>query len=124
MPESQKQRSTDIVPVTVVGTGDGLTQNVTAVTPPHQPNVVITIVQPIVAVLVRFLNLFLVTLVGLVVAGMTPEGGKLLYTSDFMHLVWTCAGLALPAAGLGFLKDLVTVFGKLEGKYPLLTGGV
>jgi hypothetical protein len=26
--------------------------------------------------------------------------------------------------GLGFLKDLVTIFGRLENKYPLLTGGV
>jgi hypothetical protein len=77
-----------------------------------------------VAIVIRFINTFLVQFVGLVVAGMTPAGGKLLYTGDFVHLVIVCASLSLPGAALGFFKDLVTVFGKLEGKYPLLTGSI
>jgi hypothetical protein len=112
------------VPVTVIGTGDGLVSGTRATTPPDQPNILINAVQPIVAIAVRFINTFLTVLVGLVIAGMTPAGGKLLYSSDFFHLVLTCANLSLPAAGLGLIKDLVTVFGKLEGKYPLLTGSV
>lgn len=116
------------VMVTVIGgTGDGgapLTNGTVATTPDHQPNVITNVIQPAVAIAVRFGNVFGTTLVGLVVAGMTPSGGKLLYTSDFYHLVLTCASLALPAAALGLLKDLVTIFGRLEGKYPLLTGSV
>jgi hypothetical protein len=112
------------VPVTVIGTGDGLVQGAKATTPPDQPNIVVNVVQPIVAIAVRCAYLFVTTLVGLLVAGMTPDGAKLLYTSDFWHLLITCANLSIPVAGLGFLKDLVTVLGKLEGRYPLLTGGI
>ena len=118
---------TEIMPpvsVTVVGTGDGLVQGAKATTPHDQPNIVVNVVQPIVAIAVRFAYLFGTTLVGLLVAGMTPAGGKLLYTGDFVQLLVTCANLSLPVAGLGFCKDLVTVLGKLEGKYPLLSGGV
>ncbi len=112
------------VHVTLVGTGDGLVKGTKATTPHDQPNIVLNVVQPIVAIGVRFGYLFLTTLVGLLVAAMTPAGGKLLYSSDFYHLLETCANLSLPVAGLGFLKDLVTVLGKLEGKYPLVTGSV
>ncbi len=112
------------VSVTVIGTGDGLISGAKAMTPPDQPNLVINVVRPIVAIAVRAAYLFGTTLVGLLVAGMTPEGGRLLYTSDFGHLLLTCVNLSVPVAALGFLKDLTTVFGKLEGKYPLLTGGV
>jgi hypothetical protein len=44
--------------------------------------------------------------------------------NGFGHLVLTCAGLSVAGAGFGLLKELVTVFGRLEGKYPLLTGSV
>jgi len=101
-----------------------LTTGTVATTPDHHPNIVVNVVSPLVAIVVRFLNLFLTTLVGLVVAGMTPAGGKLLYTSDFVHLVALCASLALPGAAIGFGKDLITVFSRLEQKYPLLTGSV
>jgi hypothetical protein len=113
------------VNVAIIGTGDGgtpLTTGTVAVTPDHQPNIVATIVTPFVAVFVRFLNQFLTTLVGLVGAGMMSP--KLLPATDFYHLVLTCAGLSIAGAGFGFLKDLVTIFGRLEGKYPLLTGSV
>lgn len=130
-PAPEKMATEPIPPVQVAiigtGTGDGgapLRTGTVAVTPDHQPNLVTTIVPPLVAILVRFVNLFLTTLVGLVMASMTPAGGKVLYTSDFVHLVMLCASLALPAAAVGFFKDLITVFGRLEGKYPLATGSV
>lgn len=115
------------VTVTVIGTGDGavpIPSGTVLQTPDHQPNVIYESIQPIVAIAVRFANLFLTTFVGLVVAAMTPVGGKLLYTSDFFHLVVVCASLALPGAAIGFFKDLVTIFGKLEQKYPLATGSI
>ncbi len=110
------------VTVTVVGTGDGLVQGTVATTPPDQPNIRIKVVPPLMALVARFANLFLTTLVGLVMAGMTPAGGKLLYTNDFAHLLLTCANLSLPIAALGFMKDLVTIFSRLEQKFPLATG--
>jgi len=108
------------VQVAIVGTGDGGT----VVTPPGEPNVHYTFVAPLLAIGVRFANVFFVSLVGLLTAAVTPAGGRLLYTSDFWHLILTCANLSLPVAGLGLVKDLVTVFGKLEQKYPLATGSI
>lgn len=120
-------RPVEPVQVAVIGTGDvkRLPSGTEAVTPgPNQPNLVTNVVQPAVAILVRFVNLFGVQFVGLIVAGMTPAGGKLLYTSDFLHMLVVCANLSLPGALLGMFKDIVTVFGRLEHKYPLATGSV
>jgi len=112
------------VKVTVIGTGDGLSAGTLAKTPASQPNVLIEVVSPLVAIVVRFINLFLTILVGLVAAGMTPAGSATLGAGDFLHLLQTCAWLALPGAGLGALKDAVTIFGKLEQRFPLSTGSV
>lgn len=115
------------IQVAVIGTGDGskLPPVIVADTPdPHQPNVVVTMIRPARAIVIRFANAFLIQFSGLVLAGLTPAGGSLLYTGNFLHLVMTCASLSLPGAGAGLIKDLVTVFGKLEGKYPLLTGSI
>jgi hypothetical protein len=124
------------IPITLVGPGtpdEGERRGVNPIpsgttvmaqTPDHHPDLVVTFITPALAILVRFINTFLVQFVGLLVAAMTPAGGHLLYTSDFFHAVMVCANLALPGAGLGLAKDLVTIFGRLEGKYPLLTGSV
>lgn len=124
------------IPITLVGPGTAVEGDrrgvapipsgttVVAQTPDHHPDLAVTFIAPTVAILVRFVNVFLIQFSGLLVAAMTPAGGHLLYTKDFFHLVVTCANLALPGAGLGLVKDLVTIFGRLEGKYPLLTGSV
>lgn len=104
--------------------GSPLVSGVTAVTPDHQPNLVVTLVAPLMAVAVRFINQYLTTLVGLIGAGMTPLGARLLHADDFFHLVLNCASLAVAGATFAALKDLVTIFGRLENKYPLLTGNV
>ena len=124
------------IPVTLIGPGTPVEgerrgtapiptgTTVVARTADHHPDLVVTFVNPVLAILVRFVNTFLVQFVGLLVAAMTPAGGHHLYTSDFLHAVILCANLALPGAGLGLVKDLVTIFGRLEQKFPLLTGSV
>lgn len=113
------------VPIVVTGETDNpIPSGTVAVTPDHLPNVVVTVIGPVQAITVRFVNTFLTVLIGLVTASMTPIGGKLLYTHDFMHMLWLCASLALPGAVVGLIKDLITVFGRLERKYPLATGSV
>lgn len=129
MTDPVKMSTEPIVPVavTIIGTGDGgtpLTTGTVATTPDHQPNLIAVVVTPLRAIVVRFANQFFTTLVGLVGAGMTPAGGRLLHATDFYHLVMICASLSVAGAGFGLIKDLVTIFGRLENKYPLLTGSV
>lgn len=120
-------RPVEPVQVAVIGTGDGskLATGMEAITPgAHEPNLIVRVVGPTRAITIRFANVFLIQFVGLLVAGMTGPGAKLLYTDDFIHFATLCASLSIPGASLGFAKDLVTIFGRLEHKYPLLTGSV
>jgi hypothetical protein len=114
-----------LLQATVVTAGD-IPSTVTALatTPNSFPNIAITVVRPVVALLVRFGNAFGTQWLGLVAASFTPAGGKLLYTNDFLHMAVLCASLAFPGAAVASAKDLVTIFGKLETKFPLLTGNV
>ena len=120
-------RPVEPVQVAVIDTGDvkRLSSGAEAVTQgAHTPNLVVTVVGPARAIAIRFVNTFLAQFVGLIVAGMTPAGSKLLYTGDFVHLTVVCASLALPGAALSFFKDCLTIFGRLEQKFPLMTGSV
>ena len=123
MPDD-KLTSLSPVTMTVIGTSDGLVQGAIVKTPTAQPNIIINIVTPLVAILVRFVNFYGAALLGLIIAGMTPAGGKLLYTGDFFQLVTVCASLALPGALLSSAKDVMTITKGLENRWPLLTGGV
>lgn len=116
------------IQIAVIGTKDvtggpaPLTTGTEVVTPgAHQPNGILMVVTPLVAIAIRFGNMYLTVLVGLVAAGMTSDA---IPSTDFFHLVKTCAGLSLAGPGLGVLKDCLTIFTRLEGKFPLLTGNV
>lgn len=116
----------DPVQTTVVGVGDAnqkyLPSGTIATTPgENQPNIVITVVKPITALAVRFAHNYVTALVALITAGMTSEA---IPASNFGHLVLECAGLAFAGAAVMVLKDLVTIFGRLEEQFPLLTGKV
>lgn len=126
MPEpADKTETTTIQPVAVAmigGQHDGAIPSGTVVTTPgHQPNLIVQVVTPIAAIAIRFTNTFLTSLIGIVTGAMSTD---VIQASDFLHLVYKCAGLAIAGATIGLLKDLVTVFGKLEGKYPLATGSI
>lgn len=108
--------------VAVIGTADAAIKDTVAVTPGSQtPNLVVTVVTPLVAIAVRTANNYLTILIGLIGAGMTSD---VIPAADFGQLVWKCAGLSIAGAGFGVLKDCVTVFSKLEQKFPLMTGNV
>lgn len=114
--------------VAVIGTGTATggpaplqTGTVAATPEDHQPNLLVVVVPPLTAIAIRAVNTYLTVLVGLVAAGMTSD---VIPSSDFLDLLQRCASLSVAGTGLGVLKDLVTVFGKLEGKFPLLTGNV
>ncbi len=110
------------VSVTVVGTGDGLVKGTKATTPHDQPNIILNVVQPLVAVAVRFGNDFCVSLAGsLAAGGMTAS---VIPHGDFAQMVKPAIILAACIAGVGLVKNLGTVFMGLEKKFPLLTGSV
>jgi hypothetical protein len=122
-------KTEDLAPIKVTiigagpsGRGTALPETGTILQTPGamQPNVVVEVVKPVVAVIIRFIVAYLTSLVGLISAGMTPAGGKVLYTSDFYHLLLTCASLALAGPALGAIRDMVTIFSKLESKFPLI----
>lgn len=122
--KTTESRPVEPVTVAIIGTGDGgkLPNGSIATTEgTHEPNLIVQVITPVMAILVRLVNTYITILVGLVAAGMTSN---VIPAADFGHLVLKCAGLAVAGAAFGFLKDLVTVFGRLETKYPLLTGSV
>jgi hypothetical protein len=114
------------VVVTMVGTGTGdggapIPNGLSLTTPDHQPNIVVKVVAPLAAMAIRFANSYVTTLVGLVTVGLTSD---VLPASDFGHLIARCAGLSLAGPGVALMKDIITILGNLEKKYPLLTGSV
>jgi len=114
------------VPVTIIGTGTGnggspLTTGTVGTTPDHQPNLVVNVVTPLMAIAIRFLHNYVLLMVTLVGAGMTTDK---IPARDFAHLLMWSAELSVAGAAFGLLKDLVTVLGRLENKFPLLTGSV
>jgi hypothetical protein len=118
-----------VVTVAMIGTGTGdggltpITDGTKAITPDHQPNVIFTVIGPALAIAVRFVNRFLLSLGGSIGISDTPLANWA--PANLQHLDFhALAILALSAATVGLLKDLITVFGRLEQKYPLATGSV
>lgn len=130
MPDPEKTTIEPIasLPVTLIGvrtegTGAPIEDGQVIVTPPGQPNLVARVIGPTVAILVRFANAYLTALVGLLMAAGVSSGAAV-GAADFYHSLLSCSTLALAGPVVAFLKDLITIFGNLEKKYPLLTGSV
>lgn len=110
------------VSVSIIGTSEGLVNCTTAKTPPDQPNIIIKIVSPLVAVGVRFGNTFCVSFAGSLTAGGLTV--KVMPHADFAQLLSLSAFLALCIAGVGLVKDSATVFSGLEKRFPLGSGSI
>lgn len=126
MPEEKMTQSRPVENVTVamIGTGDGgkLPAGTEAVTPdPHQPNIIVQVVSPLLAIAIRFANAYVTALIGLVTVGLTTDA---LPAKDFEALVMRCAGLAIAGPAVSLAKDVVTILSGLEKKFPLLSGSV
>lgn len=122
--KTTESRPVEPVQVAIVATGDKsrLSTGTEAETPgAHQPNIIVNVVGPLFAVSIRFANTFLTVLLGLVTGALASH---VIPYHDFIDLVLKCAGLSVAGAGIGLIKDLITIFGKLEGKYPLATGNI
>lgn len=116
----------DVKTVIIGGTGDGGLSPGTkgeAVTSGMQPNIAYTVIGPALAIFVRFAHLFGVTWLALMATG-GMTGQEILPWVDLQQLATKCAYAATITAGMGSAKDVVTLFGKLEQKFPFLTGNV
>ena len=113
----------------IAGTGDGgippHMHDQTVVTPGSAtPNLVVQVVPVALALAIRFGNAYVTTLIGIVTAMLTPYGQDLVPSGDFADILSKAALLAISGPVVDLLKNLVTIFGKLEGKFPLMTGNV
>ncbi len=122
------------VTVTVIGNEDRratdtpLTSGTVATTPDHLPDVIVNVVQPAVAIGVRFAFMFVKSLLGFMTIAMIPPGTNpvmlAMHGMDFQHLLWSSMGLAIAPTVYDLIQSLVTVLGRLESKYPLATGSI
>jgi hypothetical protein len=114
--------------VTMIGTGDGTTSpehGTVATTPGRAPNLVVIVVRPVVAVLVRFAHAYVAGLVALLAAIPATQGtGVAVPFTDFLDLLAKSSTLALAGPCLEALRDVVTLFSRLKDKYPLMSGNV
>ena len=112
------------VTISIVGTGNSEGGGVAptpdgtiATTPGEQPNLLVNVVPPVIAIAVRFVNQWLIAFGGFIGADViTPD----LFSLDLRQM----ALAALATALIGLIKNLITVFGRLEGRYPLFTGTI
>lgn len=125
MAEDKTTQSRSLAPVTVtaVTTGDAsrLADVVIETPGPHQPNLIVQAIPPVVALVVRFAKTFTIAWLGIVTGAMSST---ILPFTDFQDLALKACSLSVAGAVIGLGKDLITIFGRLEQKYPLLTGNV
>lgn len=110
--------------IVIIGTGDGsktIPPGMVVVTPGHLPNIVFKVISPAIAILIRFINVYLGVLVGTLLGAL---GTGVIPASDFFNLLGKCASLSLCGPFVLMLKDIGTVFLGLEKKFPLMTGSV
>ncbi len=121
------------VEVTVIGTGTGnggtpIPSGTVLQTPDHQPNVLYNVISPARAIAVRVAFMFAKSVFGFMTLAMIPPGSnqvlQALHALDTWHIVVMSAGLAIAPTAIDLAQSLVTVLGKLEQKYPLMTGSV
>lgn len=127
MPEEKlAQQPIENLPVTLIGvrtdnSGAPIVSGQVIVTPANQPNLVVQVVTPLMALIVRFANAYVTALVGLVTVGLTTDA---LPAADFAQLVVRCSSLALAGPCVALAKDLITILSGLERKFPIATGSV
>ena len=129
MPDPIKLETQPVPPVavTIIGTGDGKSPSLAgtiATTPGQQPNLLINVVTPFMAIMVRFGNTFCVAFSGALAAGGLTGQTGIVPHGDIGDLIKSAALIALITAGVGMIKDSATVFSGLEKKFPLASGSV
>ncbi len=112
------------VAVTVIGTkSDAIPADgtVATVASAQAPNLLVTTVTPFIAIAIRFANVYIGLVIGLLGTAMTSNA---ITAPDFLHLLLKCMGLAVGGSVVLLLKDIGTVLSGLEKTHPLATGSI
>lgn len=121
------------LPITLIGvreddTGAPIVDGQVIVTPANQPNLVANVVPVAVALLIRTAFVYATSFMGFLTMVMVPAGDnpvlKAMHAMEFAQLAYTAAGIAIAPAGYEFGKSVLTILGRLERRFPLLTGSV
>ncbi len=114
-------RPVNPVVVTVIGTGDAgrlPTGTVARTDGVHQPNVITTVVTPLLLLLLRGSKAFMVSFVGVIGVG-GPTG--IIPAHSFWDLALKAASLSVGVGFMAVANALVEVLTKLDQKFPSWT---
>lgn len=107
-------------PTAVVVSGSAYTMGQTLQTPQGQPDIVVTVITPVVAILIRASKAYLQTLLGLLAAGGLGMASDTLPAGDFMHTLKVCAGLSVASGVMSLLTNISVLLTALGDKFPIL----
>lgn len=109
---------TPITALVVSGTADKMGQTLS--TPPGQPDIVITVITPLVAIIVRASKAYVQTLVGLLSASAFGMASTVLPAGDFVHTLKVCAGLSVASGVMSALTNISVLLTALGDRFPIL----
>jgi hypothetical protein len=93
-------------------------------TPGEAANVKLNVISRTTAIGVRFVHEFIQAFLGSLLAAGFGVSTHAVNLGDFQSVVMASAASAGIIAIVGLLRNAVTVFKDLEGKYPLASGGI
>lgn len=105
---------------TVAISADALPHFQTLDTPLGQPSVVVKVITPIVAIVIRALKAYLQTLLGLLAAGGLGIASETLPAGDFVHTLKVCAGLSIASGVMSLLTNVSVLLTALGDRFPIL----
>lgn len=115
MPDDSSSRAT-----AVVVSGSAYPRGQSLQTPPGQPDIVVTVITPLVAILVRAAKAYLQTLTGLLSASAFGMASTVLPAGDFMHTLKVCAGLSVASGVMSLLTNISVLLTALGDRFPIL----
>jgi hypothetical protein len=107
-------------PSAVVVSGTAYTMGQTLQTKHGQPDIVITVITPLVAILVRAAKAYLQTLLGLLSASAFGMAATVLPAGDFLHTLTICAGLSVASGVMSLLTNVSVLLTALGDRFPIL----
>lgn len=104
----------------VVVSGTAFKIGQTLDTPHGEPNVVVTVITPLVAILVRATKAYVQTLLGLLSASAFGMASTVLPAGDFLHTLKVCAGLSVASGVMSLLTNISVLLTALGDRFPIL----